>query len=440
MNFILTHTPLLYLTQSFWRDEAFSIFYASQSFLTILSRSVLEPPFYNILLHFWIKTFGTTEIAARSLSLVAYTLSIIILLEWASKKFKSKFLQHFIPLLFAVNPMVIYYAFEVRAYAWYLCFFILSFVAYDMKQWKLFATATLLAFFTHYYTIIFTFFLVVHYAMTHTKTLRSVTHIMRDRFFQSIIVIMLLSLPQIIRIFLQLTTVHESWYYPVDLHLIYSVLGNMFVGFEGTPWFLWPITAGLSVVLLATMIIPLITKKTRPLALPALAVVILPLFSIIGISFFKPYFVNRYLIPVTFGQILLVAYSISLISIRKLKIVTGIILILILLGFNSWYPRQHKKTDFRSALTLANFIQKEHDYIYAEDALNFFETLYYAKDRATVRLYNPTNAPFMTYIGASMFSPSYNTAVVPLYPAKAILIKKDGTVGILMNVPPMYKN
>ncbi|MFZ5845548.1 MAG: hypothetical protein ACOY0S_03720, partial [Patescibacteria group bacterium] len=117
MQWLLTHTPLLYLTQSLWRDEAFSILTAQKPLGEIVGKLGLEPPLYYVLLHFWLKLFGTSEIASRSLSLVGLGLTTFIVIVWAEKLFKKHWLTWFLPLFFFFNPMLLYYGFEVRSYA-----------------------------------------------------------------------------------------------------------------------------------------------------------------------------------------------------------------------------------------------------------------------------------------------------------------------------------
>ena len=64
LNFIFTKTPLFFLTQSFWRDEAFSYFMAKKNISEIifLTAKDFNPPLYYSILHFWIKIFGGSEI------------------------------------------------------------------------------------------------------------------------------------------------------------------------------------------------------------------------------------------------------------------------------------------------------------------------------------------------------------------------------------------
>jgi uncharacterized membrane protein len=137
INFLFTNTPLFYFVQSFWRDEAFSVLLAEHPLFVIFTKTTFEPPVYYTLLHFWIKIFGTSEIAVRSLSLLGFTLATIVIIEWSHKLFKSHWLSLFTPFFFFFNPMLLYYAFEARVYGWYIFFATLSLFAYDQKKWRL---------------------------------------------------------------------------------------------------------------------------------------------------------------------------------------------------------------------------------------------------------------------------------------------------------------
>ncbi|MCJ7826492.1 hypothetical protein MUP56_02660, partial [Patescibacteria group bacterium] len=89
LNVLFKNTPLFYFTQSFWRDEAFSVLLAQQPLSVIFQKTSVEPPIYYMLLHFWIKFFGTSEIAARSLSFIGFALATIVVIEWAHILFKN---------------------------------------------------------------------------------------------------------------------------------------------------------------------------------------------------------------------------------------------------------------------------------------------------------------------------------------------------------------
>lgn len=428
MNFLFTHTPLLYFIQSFWRDEAFSVILAQYSPIEIIARSSMEPPVFYLLLHFWIKLFGTSEIAARSLSLVGFTLATIVVIEWAYILFRRHWLSVFMPLFFFCNPMLIYYAFEVRAYGWYIFFTILALFAYDQKKWNLYRVAVILGLYTHLYMGMIPLVHFLHYAVTQKlwRIWNTPKQLMRDPMIRSLIIISICFIPWVIRLFYELPKFKESWYYPVDFHLIKSVLGNMFLGYEGTPWYLWQWTAWISIILLILFGVALIPKSNRIHTVPLALMISVPLIGIIGISFIKPVFVNRYCIPVTIAEVILLCFTIQAISNKAgQKVLAGIFLAGIFF-FNYWYAPYHKKTDVRKTFQEINLIRTEYDLVVASNPIIFMETLYYTKDKDSVRLYNPKHSLFPWYIGITVYSPSYEITTLPVYPNKAFLVSADG--------------
>ena len=99
-QFIIQHSPLLYFTQSLWRDEVYSLYMAAKPIPFFVSHLSFEPPFYYLLLHFWIQLFGMSEIAGRSLSFVAFGGATVIVIFWAEKLFKKHWLSWWLPVFF----------------------------------------------------------------------------------------------------------------------------------------------------------------------------------------------------------------------------------------------------------------------------------------------------------------------------------------------------
>jgi len=437
LTILFTHTPLFYFVQSFWRDEAYSVLLAQLPISTIVAKSSMEPPLYYVLLHIWVKLFGTSEVATRSLSLLGFTLATIIVIEWAEKLFKSHWLAKFTPLFFFLNPMLLYYAFEVRAYGWYVFFATLSMFAYDQKKWRLYVLAVTLGIYTHLYLGVIPFVHFIHYVYTHKtwQLLKKPYMIFSDPLIRSLSIVTVLFIPWIVRLSWELQKFKDSWYFPVNINLIRSVLGNMFLGYEGTPWYLWGSTKVLSFVLFIFFCIALIPKKNRKTTVPLFLMICIPLTVVIGISFIKPLFVNRYLIAVTIAETLLISYTIAAIPNTIIqKILAGSLLSGVLL-FNSWYPLQHAKLDIRKTFEEVNALKGPNDMIVAADTLIFMETMYYSKDKKDVRLYNPKNNPFPWYIGEAVYSPQYQVTSLPQYPKRAFFIQNDGTYSIRYSVP-----
>lgn len=436
LNALLTHTPLLYLVQSLWRDEAFSILAAQRPISFIVSRLGFEPPLYYLMLHFWMKVFGSGEIAARSLSLLGFLIATVLMIEWGHTLYKKHWLSWYLPLFFFLNPMLLYYAFEVRTYGWYICFATATLIAYSSRQWKWFIISAVLGFYTHVYILPFVGVLGLHWLWTKKPTLKGlVGFIKKDSGIKSFITVGILMLPWLIRIGFEASRMKTSWYYPVDLQLIRSALGNMFIGYEGTPWYGWTYTSYLSVALMLCAGLALthtLHRKQTDLFIIFGAV---PLALVIAISFIKPLFVNRYLIPTTIAEVLIVVMAIAAIKNTVIQKIAAAAALCGVLWVNWWYPPLHAKLAIRDSFEQINVISKPDDIFLASDPIIYLETLYYAKDRSRVYLYNPMNNVFPWYIGDALITPSRMLRDYPLYPNRAILVYPDTTYEIVYRMP-----
>ena len=98
LSFIFSKTPLSFFVQSLWRDEAFSYLLAKKNIIEIifLTAKDYNPPLYYLILHFWIKIFGHSEIALRSLSLIFYWATIYIVFLFLTEIFKIKNKYYFV--------------------------------------------------------------------------------------------------------------------------------------------------------------------------------------------------------------------------------------------------------------------------------------------------------------------------------------------------------
>lgn len=430
MEILLQHTPLLYLTQSLWRDEAFSILTAERPLLSVLGKLTFEPPVYYTLLHFWMKIFGNSEIATRSLSFVAFALATIIVVFWAEKLYGKHWLSWYTPIFFFLNPMLLYYAFEVRTYGLYILFATLAIYAYSQKHWRLYALGVILGFYTHTYLIIVPLVTTIHYVLYDVQKLikqRRFKSITADSFLRVTLLIGLAIAPWLIRIIGVSSKLKQSWYFPVDTNLITSVLGNMFLGYEGTPWYLWQYTAYLSAILLLFFLYAIKKSPLRTFTAYMAMMITIPLAFVIGISFIKPLFVNRYLLCVTIAEVFLLTAAIQAIKKEFLKRLSAGALLAGIIVFNSWYPKEHRKVNLRETFRIVNALRKPSEPIYAASSLIYFESMYYTPDRQNVYLYNPDGSSFPWFVGDAIFDPSRNVADLPTYPKQAFIIHENGT-------------
>jgi mannosyltransferase len=104
--------------QSLWSDEGNSVALAQTGLGEIASRTALDihPPLYYWLLHGWMRIFGQSEIAVRSMSAVTGVLLVAVVYLLGTRLFDRRvgLLAAFIA---AVSPFQVYYAQEARMYA-----------------------------------------------------------------------------------------------------------------------------------------------------------------------------------------------------------------------------------------------------------------------------------------------------------------------------------
>lgn len=111
---------ILYVGTDLWYDEACSWFTAKQSFPfgimdNLLHRDLQHTPLYFFVLHFWIKMFGNSEIAMKSLSVI-FGILTVPLVYITSKKIFDKFISISAAIIASISPLLIYFAAEVRMY------------------------------------------------------------------------------------------------------------------------------------------------------------------------------------------------------------------------------------------------------------------------------------------------------------------------------------
>ena len=103
--------------QELWFDEVLSIHRATvdERMLEVL-RSDDTPPFYYLLLRFWLSAGGTSEVFVRLPSAVVGTLCVLAVI-WAGQQMFSPAAGLRAGAFVTVSPIHIYYSQEARTYA-----------------------------------------------------------------------------------------------------------------------------------------------------------------------------------------------------------------------------------------------------------------------------------------------------------------------------------
>lgn len=130
-----TLVPFLFkfLSSSLWIDEFTSYWVIESSFSEVFRRSFEyqgQSPFYYLLLWLFSKLFGTSEIALRLLSIVSFSLTLIVFYKVSIKLFNKKIAYCAVCFLSVIDSSLI--LFSARPYGLGLLFFLLS-ILYLLK-------------------------------------------------------------------------------------------------------------------------------------------------------------------------------------------------------------------------------------------------------------------------------------------------------------------
>jgi mannosyltransferase len=109
-------------SQSFWRDEAVTVKLLHKSFggmLSALPESESTPPLYYVIAWVWARAFGFGEVGLRALSVVMGVLTVAIIYR-AAELAISRRAAVIAGLLAAVNPFLVWYSQEARAYSLFI--------------------------------------------------------------------------------------------------------------------------------------------------------------------------------------------------------------------------------------------------------------------------------------------------------------------------------
>ena len=123
----------LFLTsQSISLDDPFTIYHAQFDFWNLIGylKNYNNPPLFEILLHFWIKLFGITEISVRILPMLFSSFSVLFIYKIGKVFFDSK-TAIVVSILFTFFNIQLFYAHDCRVYSLFLltvvmfyCFFV----------------------------------------------------------------------------------------------------------------------------------------------------------------------------------------------------------------------------------------------------------------------------------------------------------------------------
>jgi len=186
--------------ESYWYDEVIMVNAGQKDLGSIIQGG--RPPVYVSLAHFWIKFFGTSEDATRSLSALAGILAIPLIYMIGQLLFDRR-VGLIGAFLMAISQFQIYYSQDFRYYSLFVLMTLFSFLFFiqALKKRRLiyfvfYVLATISMFYTHTFGV----FIIAAQAIYYLLSLRRYRNLILH-WFLSQIVILLAMLPSIINIF-----------------------------------------------------------------------------------------------------------------------------------------------------------------------------------------------------------------------------------------------
>jgi len=316
---------------SIWFDEAFGVYLSHYNFLDIAryTASDVHPPFYYWLLKVWGLIFGNTELGLRSMSLLFGCVSIIFGYLLTNKLFNKNVAR--ISLIFMVlSPMVVRYSQEARMYTLVTAIalaatYVLTIAINSKKKlpWIIYGILISLGMWTHYFAALVW---LVHW-IWRADNIRRVAkkgEFMKLFFTKNWIIAHIIAIglfiPWMPSLVHQLVVVqaYGFWISPVSPSTLLNFITNVVYYLEvnkATGWLaLAVIIAVTAVCVLSYKIYKCQNQAQRQsyrliIALATLPVILLFLLSMPPL---RPSFVDRYLIPSTFGIALFIGITLAL--------------------------------------------------------------------------------------------------------------------------------
>ncbi|MDH7476467.1 MAG: glycosyltransferase family 39 protein [Microgenomates group bacterium] len=425
---LFNNTPLLFFIQSFWRDEAFSFLLAKKRVVEIifLTAKDFNPPLYYLILHFWIKIFGPGEIAVRALSLIFFIASFYIFFLFLQKILLVKKGWIFLySILFLINPLLIYYAFEGRMYSLLLFFASLSFYCLLRKNSFGYFWSILLGLFTHYFMILVVggqFLYIVLSTKKNYKIFREKI-IKAGLIFFTWVIFLILNKNNIGKTFwIKKPKITDFFSLPFTLYTGYDFDFNFYQNSFHWLFAFW-------LILICVSIIYWVLKggQNKLFFLIFVWAILIP-WLVFLLSFLKPIFLSRYLIFSTFGLLILLVYILEKTP-PKIRLFILVVLIFLTYHYNLVQIKYRRKADIRKVIREIKKLANENDFLFVTNELDFHTAEYYFGEK-NVFIYGKTFEEIPDYVGKILIPKNKIVYSLPIYPQKAFVLKDDLTYSI----------
>ncbi len=385
---------------SIWHDEGYTMMLAPDSVLEILWRTGrdVHPPLYYIVLHYWMELFGTTEAAARSLSVVLM-LACIPLGYLLVRRLFTEPAARLAAIFIAFGPFLVRYSQEARMYAMVAFILLLSTYflvrAVELKssnKWFVFyAVSISAALYTHYYSI---FMILVHWGyVLYISSRKNKRGLFDYRWWLANFVGAALFLPWLPSALAQVKRVQASfWIPPSNIETLPNTL-MQFLVYNNLTEIGVPAKVGISAAFLALVIgLWLYAKKYRSstflLASYALAAPILVV--LVSVMLSRPIYVDRYFVfsAVAYYALLAVILVQGWPFAKKrglTAISAAILLVIFMIGNLNVY--KYANHQMREIGRVVNEQYQNGDEIISGELYTFFDFSYYNRTATETKLW-----------------------------------------------------
>ena len=430
-------TNVKFFTEGLWCDEAFSWALAAKgSALLPLTARDFNPPLYYLVLRTWMGIVGTSEVAMRSLSLVFFGLTLYVVWRYMRDVGRIAPVRASVYLgLFAVNPMLTYYAVEARMYSMVACLAAASMYTFALRRRRWYVAVTTAALHTHYFVVLLLIAQAASVLLTETGKER------RRRFAQVCLPLALL-FPWIAYVVAIRQSWESSfWILSPGKRFVVHLVTSIFSGHEPTfaslaPSQVWLFTLVLMPIVLWSVLAAwrMLHKNSAgetvimhgELAFQFTLVLLwalLPATLTYAASFVKAVFLPRYLVFSTVGLLLLMISGVE-----RARLWARVAMIAALYALSVQYQvihaHRHSKGQYRETISQIAAIAGPDDVLYVRGEYDFFPAQYYFGERR-VFLVGKGYDEIPAFAGKVLIPPDRVRAVPAASGARVFLLTND---------------
>lgn len=327
-------------------------------------------------------------------------------------------------IIFFLNPLLLYSAFEARMYAMLAFFATLSWYFLKRGEQKYYIIASVLGLYTHYFML-----LVVASQAVYIMTSHFLTKKVKIQDYKVLVISGLFFLPWLLYIMSVHTAGQENfWILPPQFdtynHMPFLLYTGYELGFGFFNKYVWGLTILLNIIPLYGLYrLRKQKEEYRDIYVFLTSWAFIPVFIVFGLSFIKPLFLPRYLIASSVGLTLLLIYVIDEFP-RFIGVILGVILIL----YSSFYLHLHvvnrKKAPMKPVISEIKSLARNNEPLYVTNELDFFTAQYYFYPER-VYIYAKSYEEIPAFTGKILIPESKIANTLPYYPAKAFVLNEN---------------